>query len=98
MVAYNLCNDDNVMTQIAAAKASMGSLKEVWWNKHLNTYSKYLLFCAILMNLLLRGCKMWSLQQSLLDKLEVFLHQSIQSILAIYITCVKEEKIRNTTI
>ncbi len=44
MVAYNLHNDDNVMTQIAAAKASMGALKEVWQNKHFNTYSKYLLF------------------------------------------------------
>jgi hypothetical protein len=62
------------MMQIAAAKASMGSLKEVWQNKHLNTYSKYILFCAIPMNLLLWGCKMWSLRQSLLDKLEVFLH------------------------
>jgi hypothetical protein len=32
------------MMQIAAAKASMGSLKEVWRNKHLNAYTKYLLF------------------------------------------------------
>ncbi len=50
MVAYNLCDDDDVTVWIAAAKASMGALKEVWWNKHLNTYSKYLLFCAIPMN------------------------------------------------
>ena len=98
MVAYNLCNDNDVMTQIAAAKASMGALKEVWQNKHLNTYSKYLLFCAIPMNLLLWGRETWSLQKSLLDKLEIFLHQSIQHILAINITCVKEEKIQNTTI
>jgi hypothetical protein len=53
MVAYNLCDDDDVTVWIAAAKASMGALKEVWQNKHLDTYSKYLLFCAILMNLLL---------------------------------------------
>jgi hypothetical protein len=46
MVAYNLFNNDDVMMQIAAAKASMGALKEVWWNKHLNTYSKYLLFLS----------------------------------------------------
>ncbi len=76
----------------------MKTLKEVWWNKHLNTYSKYLLFCAIPMNLLLWGCKTWLLWQSLLDKLEVFLHWSIQCILAINITRVKEEKIQNTTI
>jgi hypothetical protein len=76
----------------------MRTLKEVWRNKHLNTYSKYLLFCVIPMNLLLWGCKTWLLWQSLLDKLEVFLHQSIRYILAINITHVKEEKIRNTTI
>jgi hypothetical protein len=57
MVAYNLRNDGNVMTQIVAAEASMGVLKEVWQNKHLNTYSKCLLFCVIPMNLLLWGCK-----------------------------------------
>jgi hypothetical protein len=74
MVACNLRNDDDVMMQIAAAKASGGALKEVWWNEHLNTYSNYLLFHAIQMNLLLSGCKTWSLWQSLLDKLEVFLH------------------------
>jgi hypothetical protein len=53
MVAYNLHDDDDVTVRIAAAKASMGALKEVWQNKHLNTYNKYLLFHAIPMNLLL---------------------------------------------
>ncbi len=43
------------------------------------------------------GLQTWSLQQSLLDKLEVFLHWSIQRILAINITHVKEERIWNTT-
>ncbi len=32
---------------------SMGALKEVWRNPHLDTYSKYLLFRAIPMNLIL---------------------------------------------
>jgi hypothetical protein len=69
----------------------MGALKEVWQNQHLNIYSKYLLFRAIPMNLLLWGCETWSLRQSLLNKLEVFLHQSIWRILAINMTHVKEE-------
>ncbi len=76
----------------------MGALKEVWRNPHLNIYSKYLFFQVILMNLLLWGCKTWSLQQSPLDKLEVFLHQSIRCILAINMTRVKEERIQNTKI
>jgi hypothetical protein len=98
MVAYNLCDDDDVTAWIGAAKASMGAIKEVWRNKHLNTYSEYLLFHVIPMNLLLWGCETWSLRQSHLDKLEVFLHRSIRNILAINITCVKEERIQNTKI
>jgi hypothetical protein len=74
LISYSLRNDDDVTACIAAANAAMGTLKEVWRNPHLNVYNKYLLFWAIPMNLLLWGCKTWSLQQSLLDKLEVFLH------------------------
>ncbi len=50
------------------------------------------------MNLLLWGCETWSLRQSLLNKLKVFLHQSIRRILAINMTRVKEEQIQNTKI
>jgi hypothetical protein len=74
----------------------MGALKEVWRNPHLDVYNKYLLFWAISMNLLLLWvCKTWSLQQSLLDKLEVFLHRSVQKILQISMTQVKDEGLRN---
>jgi hypothetical protein len=93
LISCNLCNDEDITTRVAAATASMGALKEVWQNPHLKIYSKYLLFWAILMNLLLWGCKRWSLQQSLLNKLEVFLHQSIQLILTINMTRVKKVRI-----
>ena len=76
----------------------MGALKEVWRNPHLDTYSKYLLFRAIPMNLLLWGCENWSLRQDLLRRLEVFLHRSIRKILHISITQVQEERIRNDKI
>jgi hypothetical protein len=39
-ISYNLCNDDNINARLAAALQSMGALKEVWCNPHLNTYSK----------------------------------------------------------
>ena len=76
----------------------MGALKEVWRNPHLDTYSKYLLFCAIPMNLLLWGCENWSLRQDLLWQLEVFLYRSIRRILHISIVQVQEERIRNDKI
>ncbi len=93
LISYNLRNNENITAQVAAATASMGALKEVWQNPHLNIYSNYLLLGAIPMNLQLWGCKTWLLQQSLLNKLKVFLHRSILRILIINMTHVKEERI-----
>jgi hypothetical protein len=97
-ISYNLQDDDDIKAQLAAANQSMGALKEVWHNRHLETYSKYLLFRAIPMNLLLWGCKIWSLRQALLRKLEVFLHRSIRQVLHISIVQVQECHICNKKI
>ncbi len=95
LINYSLYNNDNIIARIAAATASMGALKEIWWNPHLNFYNKYLLFWAILMNLLLWGAETWSLCKSQLDQLEVFLHRSIRWILHISISKVQEDRIWN---
>jgi hypothetical protein len=97
-LSYNLQDDADVEAQLTAANQSMGTLKEAWHNPHLDTYSKYLLFRAIPMNLLVWGCENWSLQQDLLQRLEVFLHRSIQQILHISIVQVQEDHIRNEKI
>ena len=94
-ISYNLRDDADIEARLAAANQSMGALKEVWRNPHLDTYSKYLLFRAVPMNLLLWGCENWSLRQDLLRRLEVFLHRGIRRILHISITQVQEERIRN---
>ncbi len=94
-ILYSLRDDDNIDARLIVALQSMGALKEVWRNQHLDTYSKYLLFRAIPMNLLLWGCKNWSLQQDLLCCLEVFLHCSIRRILHIFITNVQEQHLQN---
>ncbi len=44
LMSYNLRDNDDVTARVAAATASMGALKELWRNPHLNIYSKYLLF------------------------------------------------------
>ena len=94
-ISYSLRDDDDINARLAAASQSMGALKEVWRNPHLDTYSKYLLFRAIPVNLLLWGCENWSLRQSLLRQLEVFLHRNIRRILNLSMNDVKEEHIRN---
>ena len=77
LIFYNLHDNNNITARIAAANASMGALKDLWRNPHLDMYSKYLVFKAISMNLLLWGVETWSLQKLQLDTFEVFLHRSI---------------------
>ena len=60
-ISYNLRDDFDDESRLASASQAMGALKNVWDNPHMNLYSKYLLFQAIPMNLLLWGCKNWFL-------------------------------------
>ncbi len=73
----------------------MGALNNVWNSPHLDIWSKYLLFWAIPMNLLLWGCKTWLMQKALSNKLEVFLHCNIRRILRVSMTKVREDRIQN---
>ena len=61
LISYNLRDNNDITSRLAAANASMGALTEVWRNPHLDAYNKYLLFQAIPMNLLLWGAKTWLL-------------------------------------
>jgi hypothetical protein len=94
-ISYNLRDDFDVEARLTSASQSFGALKNCWDNPHMDIYNKYMLFRAIPMNLLLWGCETWSLRQVLLNKLEVFLHQSIRRILGINMTQVQEDRIRN---
>ena len=76
----------------------MGALQEFWINHAVVTRSKYLIFCAIPLNLLLWGCKIWAIQESLFKKLKVFFHRSRRKILGISITQVKDEHIKNESV
>jgi hypothetical protein len=76
-VSFSLCDDFDIKNQVMAATQSMGALKNIWSLPHLDIWSKYLLFRAIPMNLLLWGCETWSMRKALANKLEVFLHRNI---------------------
>ncbi len=94
-ISFGLTDDYDIGQQLTAANQSMGASKSMWDSPHLEIWSKYLLFCAIPMNILLWGCETWSMQKSLLDKLEVFLHCNICRILQVLMFKVKEERIKN---
>ena len=64
-----------------------------WSDDTIHDFSKYLIVCAIPLNLLLWGCGSWDIREATLQKLEVFLHRSIRKILKITIQMVIDEKI-----
>jgi hypothetical protein len=94
-VSFNLCDYYDIEKQVTAATQSMGALKNVWNSPHLDIWSKYLLFCSIPMDLLLWGCKTWSMRKALSNRLEVFLHRNIWRILCISMMQAKVERIHN---
>ena len=54
-ISYNLRDDFNIDLHIKKAGQAMGALKHFFYNKHVDTYTKHLIFKAIPLNLLLLG-------------------------------------------
>ena len=73
----------------------MGAIAKFWADDSVDNQSKYLIFPAIPINILLWVCENWALWTSLLEKLEVFLHCSIRRILGIIMTKVKDKHLTN---
>ncbi len=94
-ISFNLTVDYDIDLWFALASQLMGALKNLWNSPHLEIQSKYLLFGAIPMNLLLWECETCLIRTALLNKLKVFLHRSIQRIFCVSIMWVKEEWIQN---
>jgi hypothetical protein len=97
-ISYNLRDDFDIETRIAAARKSVGALSSFWNNPHVDTYSKFLIYKAIPINLLLWGCETWAPRQGLLRKLEVFLQKSMRRILGISMYQVAEDRLHNETV
>ena len=76
----------------------MGALAKFWAYASSDNGIKYLIFLAIPINMLSRGCESWALWTSLLKKLIIFLHRSIQRILGISMTEVKYQHVVNETV
>ena len=97
-ISYNLCDNYDIDHRLAQASAALGYLQYFWKYPSVDVHSKYLIFCAILVNLLLWGCESWALRETRLSKLEVLFHRSIRRILGITITQVIDERITNESV
>ncbi len=58
-VSFSLSDNYGIEKRVAVATQSMGALSNIWRSPHLEIWSKYPLFCAIPMNLLLWECEIW---------------------------------------
>jgi len=65
IILYNLCDDQDVAARIASALQAIGALHLFWKCEQVELYSKYLIFLAIPLNLLLCGCESWALKETL---------------------------------
>ena len=90
-ISYNLRDDYDIDRRIAAASKAMGALKLFFNKKEVSTYSKYLIFMAIPINLLLWGCENWSLRVDHVNKLERFVTRQIEKLLDINMLQIKDE-------
>ena len=92
-ISYNLRNDYDIEKRIAAASKSMDALKDFFSRKEVSTQSKYLIFMAVPVSLLLWGCESWAVRKVLLGKLEQCVRRQIRNILCINMWHVKEQHI-----
>ena len=76
----------------------MGALQKFWSGASVGNCSRYLIFLAIPDNLIMWGYDIWALRTSLLEKLDIFLHHSIWSILGIKMNEVKEQHTTNESV
>ena len=95
LYSFSLRDNHDVAKRIASTNASMGAMSAFWDENHVDIYSKYLIFRAIPCNLLLWGCDIWALRQTIFDALEVFLHRSVRRILKIKVRRVNPIRIES---
>ena len=63
-LSYSLRDDYDVDERLSQASSAMGALNHFWSDRTVDDYSKYLIFRAIPINLLLWGCESWALREA----------------------------------
>ena len=90
VVSWTLYDDFAIRARIEKAKQAMGMLKPLFNNDHVDLWSKYQFFQALVVNALLWGCESWAIREQLYNEMDVFLHTSIRTILYINMFQVEE--------
>ena len=59
-ITYSLRDDFDIEHRLTQASSAMISLQHFWADNAIDVHSKYLIFCAIPVNLALWGCESWA--------------------------------------
>ena len=71
-ISYYLRDDYDIDANLAAGNKPMRALAKFWTDANVDNHSKYLIFIAITINMLLWGCESWALCTYLLKNLRYF--------------------------
>ena len=88
-----LRDDREIEKRIMSVECSFGAMKEFYARPEVSVITKYRIFMAIQINLLLWGCEGWALRKDLLLKLQRCVNRKVRSILNISMTDVKDNRI-----
>ena len=92
-ISYTLRDDYDISMRIANSTKAMGALGEFFGRHKESILSKYLVFMAIPVNLLLWGCERWALRGDLLLKVERSVNRNTGRILGTSMTKAMEDYI-----
>ena len=95
IISNNLRDELEITTRIKKATAQIGALRAFFRCPHIQLSTKYRVFVAIPVNTALWGCDSWALTEKMKNKLRVFYHKSIRSILNINMHEVEAYRITN---
>jgi hypothetical protein len=94
----HLSNDRDITIRIRKATQKVRGLTNFFLNKAVDLFTNKLIFLAIPVNTVLRGCESWALKAQHINKLQVFFHQLIRRILGINMRRVEHDRIKNENI
>ena len=93
-MSHNFQDEKEVVLRVALASRAMENPHSLWKCQEVESYSKFLVFMEMPMNLLLWGHESWSLKTNVMQSLSVLLHRSIRRILGFSVLEVREDRIK----
>ena len=90
---FTLIDDFDIEIRMNKANQAFGAMRKFFEREEVDLFTKYLIFLAIHINILLWGVESWALHTNHIKKLQRWVNRKIRSILRISMHQVKNERI-----